>query len=503
MKKQIMALVALLSVLCAVPALAAQIRVFVADMNAVGVQNRDEMKATLQMLLSSRLNGERIMAVGSAAEADAVVTGTYVTIGKVFSIDALARTAAGKTLARAFVQGENQDELIPAVGKLADKLSAELVTIYGAGQFPAATASPMPPAQVPLAAPKTDFIKTEQQVRPAQAGEFIKPADYERGGSGGWQSKRLNGAANLMAIGKSLPDGSREIFLAEDRRLAYYRLGNEMKLVSETEFSNSEKILSIDTIEGSDNSLDIYVTIMRSEEPASQVWQLKGDKLMLVAEKLPYFFRTFSLAGGPKKLYAQSMGRDADFYGDVSEATRSGSQIALKNPIKMPRYADIYSFNQFRGNEGKTFTIAINPDGYLIVYDQNMDELWRSNDKFGGSELYFQKDDSANVRVTGDKLRWVYMNQRVQVTSKGEVLVGKNEGFWVLGNARAYKKGAVYSMVWNGSSLEEKWRTRDTQNYMPDYFYDEGRNELLILQTVQRPGVMGRGASALAIKKVE
>jgi hypothetical protein len=95
------------------------------------------------------------------------------------------------------------------------------------------------------------------------------------------------------------------------------------------------------------------------------------------------------------------------------------------------------------------------------------------------------------------------MNQRVQVTTKGEVLVGKNDGFWVMGDARMYKKGAVYNMVWNGSSLEEKWHTRDTQNYMPDYFYDEGRNELLILQTVQRPGITGRGASSLAIKKVE
>jgi hypothetical protein len=95
------------------------------------------------------------------------------------------------------------------------------------------------------------------------------------------------------------------------------------------------------------------------------------------------------------------------------------------------------------------------------------------------------------------------MNQRVQVTAKGEVLVGKNDGFWVIGDARTYKKGAVYNMVWNGSSLEEKWRTRDTQNYMPDYFYDEAKNELLILQTVQRPGFNTRGASALAIKKVE
>jgi hypothetical protein len=148
-------------------------------------------------------------------------------------------------------------------------------------------------------------------------------------------------------------------------------------------------------------------------------------------------------------------------------------------------------------------TLAINPDGYLIVYSPEQKELWRSNDKFGGSELYFLKEDIINVRVTGDKYRWIYMNQHIQVTSRGEILVGKNDGFWVLGNARSYKKGAVYNMVWNGSSLEEKWRTRDTQNYMPDFYFDEGRNELLLLQTVQRGGATGRGASSLSIKKVE
>jgi hypothetical protein len=503
MKKQLLTLVALFSLLCAVPAFATQLRVFVADMNAIGAQNRDDMKGTLQVLLSSRLNSDGIIAVGSASEADAIITGTYVTIGKVFSVDALARTVAGKTLARAFVQGEGQDELIPAMGKLADKLSVELGKIYLSGQAPAAAASAVLPARPALSAPKSDIIKNEQQVRSAPVGDFIKPREQEQGNTGGWLSKRLEGSANLVATGKTLPDGSRELFLAEDRRLSCYHQGKDMKLVAETELNVEEKILSLDTIEGNDGVLDIYVTVMRSEEPASQVWQLKGDKLVRVAENLPYFFRAFSLAGGPKKLYAQAMGRDTDFFGDVSEATRNGSKITLKNPINMPRYADIYSFNQFRDSDGKIFTIAINPDGYLIVYDQALNEVWRSNDRFGGSELYFQKDDNANVRVTGEKFRWVFMNQRVQVTSKGEVLVGKNDGFWVLGNARSYKKGSVYNLAWNGSSLEEKWRTRDTQNYMPDYYYDEARNELLILQTVQRPGVANRGASSLAIKKVE
>jgi hypothetical protein len=432
-----------------------------------------------------------------------VLTGTYVTIGKVFSVDALAKTAAGKTITRSFVQGESQDELIPAVGKLADKLSVELVRIYAEGQAPAAAAATVLPAQAPLSAPKSDIIKNEQQVRPAPAGEFIRPREQEQGNTGGWLSRRLDGVANLVATGKNLPDGSREIFLAEERRLSSYHQGKDMKLVAETEFGAEEKILSLDTIEGGDGTLDIYVTILRSEEPASQVWQLRGDKLVRVAEKLPYFFRTVSLAGGPKRLYAQAMGRDADFYGDVSEATRNGSNIVLKNPIKMPRYANIYSFNQFRDSEGKTFVIVINPDGYLMVYDQELRVVWRSNDRFGGSELYFQKEDTTSARLSGEKFRWVFMNQRIQVTSRGEVLVGKNDGFWVLGNARTYKKGAVYNLVWNGSTLEEKWRSRDTQNYMPDYYFDEGRNELLILQTVQRPGITGRGASSLAIKKVE
>jgi hypothetical protein len=276
-----------------------------------------------------------------------------------------------------------------------------------------------------------------------------------------------------------------------------------MKLVSEVELSAAEKILSLDTIESGDGSPDIYVTVIRSEEPVSQVWQVKEDRLVKVAEKLPYYFRAFSLGGGPKKLYAQAMGREDDFFGDVYEAVRSGDNVTLKNPIKMPRFGDIYSFNQLRDSDGKLLTVVINPDNYLIVYDQGLKELWRSNDKFGGSELFFQKEDLVNARVTGEKFRWIYMNQRVQVTAKGEVLVGKNEGFWVLGNARSYKKGAVYCLAWNGSSLEEKWRTRDTQNYMPDYWLDEARNELFILQTVQRPGVGSLGASSLAIKKVE
>lgn len=486
MKNCIILLALLLVQLTAVPSFAVQIRVYISDMTATGVQNRDEMKVILQTLLTSRLNGGGIVVVGSAAEADAEVSGSYISIGKIFSIDAVAKTSTGKAVARGFVQGGADDELIPAVGKLAEKLSIELLKIYSSGQSDAVAQQPSP-ASEPV----------------VPAGVFIKPRDQETAATPDWLSKRLTGAVNLMAVGKTMPNGSREIFLAEGQRLAYYRQGSDMKLVTEVELKSADKIISLDTLADGAGNLDIYVTIIRSGEPASQVWQVKGDKLILVAGKLPYFFRSVSLSGGPKKLYAQAMGRDDDFYGDVTEATLNGSAITLKNPLKLPRYGTIYNFNQFSDRDGKPFTVVINPDGYLIVHDQQLNELWRSNDKFGGSELYFQREDGVNVRVTGDKYRWIFMNQRIQVTSGGEIMIGKNDGFWVLGNARSYKRGAVHCLVWNGLSLEEKWRTRETQNYMPDYFFDVTRNELLILQTVQRAGIANRGASSLSIKKIE
>jgi hypothetical protein len=500
MKKFVLVCAAMLVSIVAIPAFAGQLRVFVADMNAVGVANKDEMKATLQTLLASRLNSDLIVSVSSASEADVLVTGTYVTIGKVFSVDALARTTGGKSLTRAFVQGENQDELIPSIGKLADKLSAELSKQYSAN--PAGVQSTLPYAPPPaISSQNKDIIRTEQ-IRRTETSEFIKPRDYEQGLNSGWVSKRIIGAANLIATGKTLSDGSRELFLAEARRISYFRQATDMKLVADAEFRNTEKIVSIDTIEVG-NSVELYVSMMRGDEVASQVWQVQGDKLVKLAEGIPYFLRAFSLPGSTKKLYAQGLGRELDFFGDVFEASRNGNSLTLKNPLSMPRYGNIYTFNQFRDSTGELFTVVINPDNYLIVYDKNKKELWRSNDKFGGSELYFQIEDPGNVRTTGDKFRWIFMNQRIQVTSKGEVIVGKNDGFWVLGNARSYKKGAVHCLLWNGSSLEEKWRTRETQNYMPDYFYDEGRNELMILQTVQRPGVSDRGASSMSIKKVE
>ncbi len=502
-------IIAILVLLVAVPAFAAPLRVYVGEFNAVGVQAKDDTKVVLQSLLASRLSGDKLLAVSSAAESDLVVTGTYIAIGKQYNIDAVAKTVAGQTVARTFVQGEGgQDALFAATGKLAEKLTTDLLKQQEAGAIQRAAQLP---AVLPVRPVNSDIVRSTPSVansdlQRVQQGDVIRPQAFYRGAPNKGEIKRLDGMFNLLAMGGTDADGKRLLFMAQDRTVQLIREG-ESRPITGFSLDVNSKVLSLDYVDaGSGGQSALFVTVVRGGEVASQVWELKNNRLIKVADDLPYFFRAIALAGGSVKMYAQEQGRKADrYYGDVYEVVLQGKKIVRKSKIPMPRYGNVYSFNQFKHPSGELLTVVYHEENYLIVYDKEQKELWRSNDAFGGSELFYKVEDDAMVSTTTDKYRWFFMNQRILVTKQQEILVGKNDGFWVLGNARMYKRGAVYSLYWNGAALEEVWRTKDTQNYMPDFAFDEARSELLLLQLTQREDVLMRskGASALQIKKVE
>lgn len=512
MKRLVLMLILLL---LALPAFAAgPLRVYVGEFNAVGVAAKDDTKAALQALLASRLGSDKLLAVSSASEAEVLVNGTYLTIGKQYNLDAVAKTAGGQTVTRSFVQGEGgQEALFGAVGTLAEKLSGELVKKSEAGSIPRlAVAVPPVVTAMPAKPQSTDIIRTATpqpqsgDLQRAPQGDIIRPQAFYRGAPNKGEIKRLDGMFNLLAMGGTDADGKRLIFMAQDRAVQLIREG-ETRAITGFGLGPNDKILAIDYVDADGSGKpELYVTMVKGDEVASQIWELKNNKLVKVADDIPYFFRAIALAGGPLKLYAQEQGRKADrYYGDVYEVVRQGKKIVKKAKIPMPRYGNIYSFNQFKHPSGELLTVVYHEENYLVVYDKEQHELWRSNDSFGGSELFYKVEDDAMINPTTDKYRWFFMNQRIIVTSQQEILVGKNDGFFVIGNARMYKRGAVYSLYWNGAALEEVWRTKDTQNYMPDFWFDESKSELLLLQLTQREDVLMRtkGATALQIKKVE
>lgn len=484
---------------------AAQIRVYVSEFAITGAANKDELKTTLQTLFASRLSNDSVLSVDSPVGADVLVKGSYIAFGKVFSLDAVAKDASGRVIARSFQQGESQDELIPAAGKLGQAMSAEIA----AKIKPDVVMVPQPVA-APVTVSASDVVRpsipqsASDVVKASTTSDIVKPQDLTRTASGGWMSQRLTGTLIGIAAGKKVDDNTRDFYIADEQALRLYRKGDALKLVAEVSFSPRERVLGVDSADlDRDGTPEAYVTIMDGESLSSQVWVAEKNSLKRIAAKLPYYFRGIALEGTNYTIYAQQMSTDADYYGDVYELVRNGDRFELKNPIKLPRFGYLYNFNQFRDSAGSSYTSVINEDGYLIIYSAAGEELWRSADKFGGSETYFKREDLSKVIVTGDPFRWIFMEQRITVSPAGELIVPKNEGMFVVGNNRAYKKSSLYAFSWNGSSLDEIWHTKQSQNYLADYVYEPGAKEIVALEVVKKEGLLNKGTSIVTVKRLE
>ncbi|GFO68930.1 hypothetical protein GMLC_25090 [Geomonas limicola] len=487
MKRSLFAVLLLVCV-SLIPSLAsaAPIKAYVSEFAVTPTDNAG-LKKTLQTLLASRIASESIVPVASAQEADVVVQGNYTQLGKVFSLDVVAKQSE-RTLVTVFEQGESQDELIPALSRIASKVKAGVAQNFQAAPAKAPVAAPVPAppvVQTPYGA------AAQQSAEPGVIGVTT------------WVSQRLANAQEGLAIANEGPQG-REYFVAEAHALRLYRQEKTLKLLAEVELTKRGKVIAIDTL-GPDQGGNprVFVTIIDGEAPSSQIYSYQDGKLKLVAEKLPYMFRAIALDGGPVKMYAQEMSLTDDYYGDLYEIVEKDGKIEKVKAIKLPRWANLYNYNSVPGPEGKSYPVITSPDGYLIVYSDTGEELWRSSERFGGSETYFQREDDKSIRSTFDKMRWRFLDQRVYTTKEGEVVVPQNAGFFVIGNSRSYSKYSVFGFAWTGSSLEERWRTKQSQNYLADFVFKPATRELLLLEVVQKEGVFSKGGSAVRVMKLD
>ena len=498
----------LLVVITSTAAHAAPLKVAVPEFRVTGAANKDELKSTLQSLLASRLGGDTLLVVEPGDSPDLTVTGTYIAFGKVFSLDARVANSSGKVVGRAFEQGESADDIIPAVTRLAQKIGAEIskvgTTLTAA---PVVTKTPLHlPLATPVVIPNPEVVRPLAVTSKKLEGDIIRPeAATAKAIDSGMIGQRLEGVIIAVAEGKRNAGGERELIAALAGEIRLYLQGNELKLQNRVkDFTASEKIIAIDSADlDNDGTLEIYVTALRGEELSSRVYLLENGSFRRIAADLPWFFRAMALKGGAKKVYAQQMGREDDYYGGLYEVVKKGTKFTLENQTKLPRFANLFNLNQLVDRDGKTLLLVIHPDNYLLVYDEQGELLWKSSDRYGGSETYFSRDDSQNQRTTGSKSRRSFLEQRITVTKSGTVIIPKNEGYFVVGDSRSFTKNSIYAFAWNGAALDELWHTKLSQNYLADYLYDADNKELLVVEVVKKEGVTDKGASAVSIKKVE
>jgi len=489
MKKGYFFIILLLNLVFLQAARAEQIRAFVAEFKIVGAEHPAEMKGLLPDLLGSRLNVGQILIVETRAAADIVVEGRYTMAGNLFSIDAVASNAAGKVVSRAYVEGENQGQLLPAVGKLASKLAAQI------------TASVNPKTKTEEAQAVITTLPTSSP-RPSSVDIITEQTGAPAGGAR-WLSQRLVGSYSGMAPGRRFENGERELYVVNGRALKLFRQGKDLQLVAEVSFKVGEQVLGVDSADlDGDGNPEVYLTIFNGDALVSQVWIVKDNSLVRIADKLPYYFRNIAMEGQKGTLFAQEMSLRSDYFGDVREVVRTGAAYTLGNPVKLPRGAMLYNFNRFKDGNGNLLFALLNEDGHLFVHAANGEELWRSKEKYGGTEQFFKRKDLSDVKYGSEPYRWIFLQQRIFVTQEGEIVVPQNSGSWNTGYSRTYSNSRLIGFSWNGSSLERKWHTQENENYLADYYYDPLQQELVTLEVVKHEGMFDKGASIISIRKV-
>ncbi|NJD91903.1 MAG: VCBS repeat-containing protein [Geobacter sp.] len=459
------------------------LRTYIGSFNAVGTPNGAELKTLLPALLLSRLDPEVFTAVDRRDAAEAEITGSYVVFGKTFTLDATVKTIGGNLLAKGFEQGEREDDAPAALGKLAATLGKGVA----AGQAKVATARQPQPAIAP-AAPSMPVTQAA-----ADQGRLFRET---------WNSSPLDGALVAIACGKKLPSGERELFVASNRALFYYRLGNELKKIATAELPANTQIIALDAADiDNDGNMEIFVTAIDRETLASRVLTTAGDSLKTVAADLPYYFRSLTLSGSDRKIYAQQMSMESDFYGPVSEVVKSGDKFTTIRPLRLPENANIYTVSSLKQGTDSGFTV-ISSEGLLTALAPNGEQLWQSSDRFGGSETHFKREAEPSRSSSGDGFRWIFLQQRLYRTADGALLLPRNDGAMVAGNMRSFSKHSFHLLQWSGATFRELGQSSVRPGYLADYCFDPSSGELITLEVTQKEGLLTRGKSAISVVKV-
>ncbi|MSN25337.1 MAG: VCBS repeat-containing protein [Geobacter sp.] len=484
---------------------AAPLKTYVSEFSVVGAPNKDELKVSLQGLLASRLNPDRTQLVENQDKAELLLSGSYAMFGKMFSVDVLLKNALTGSLTKVFEQGETQDDLIPAFGRLAQKIDLELAKTQQPTEAAAKTLPAPIPAVATAAAPANSYkIAAPIPIPVAEQSYVVKTGGPGRNTPGSWMSDPISGVFSSIALGRTLPSGEREIFVASEHSIIYLRKGTELKQIAEIAIPVPARILAIDTADlDHDGTPEIYVSIVDRKTVSSRVYQASEKGFELVADGQPWLFRGIGLDLRDRKIFAQGVTSDGEYFNEIFEIAKSGQNFKATNSRTLPRTGNIFNFTTFRDTKGADKLAIVDEDGYLAIYAADGSELWKSSDKYGGSETSFNYESVAQLRAKGDKYRWNFLEQRIMPLPGGVLIIPRNEGTFSVGNNRSYNKHSLFGLEWSGAILREIWHTRLTPSYLADYAYDSATNEVVLLEVVQKAGLFVSGKTAVSTNKLD
>lgn len=381
-------------------------------------------------------------------------------------------------------------------------------------------APPAPAVAVPVAAPQpaapaaSGIVPAPVPAPPAPAEGIVRTGIVRREDTatqGIWASPSVREELVSIEVADFDGDGQIEAALAYPHEIAIARLaGGSYQIIDTVDLGHTTRALRLDGADlDGDGRTELYLTAAFGQDLASAVIVEKGGTYQFVHRDLSWYFRAVALPGVGRTLLAQRSGTGTeDFVGPVFRVVPSGESLGEGQPLALPPKVNLFGFLPLADRaSNRTLFARLSEYGYLQVLDAGGEKLWESSDKYGGSETYIERIDPMQNPASGDNTRNLFLAQRLEVGSNGEILVPANEGIRGFARFRSYKDSRLVSFAWDGKDLREVWHTQKQKGYLADFRLadvdNDGEKEIVQALVSAGSGLSGYRKSSLYVFEMQ
>ena len=478
--------------------------------------------------------------VGGKLRADYVLFGSLTVFGDSVSIDSKMVNVTGNDEPFVFfTQTQGMGMVIPKINQYATDINEQ---VFGRGaktvqrapveQAPVVAPVPVPQQQPPAydqrshpeklaqeamgetqqaaaSSGQTDVPKSAAivpaQAGVAQSGARIIPNEF-------WKSGNYKLLFNGLAAGDVDGDGRLEIVaITSDTVLVYRYEQNRLIQVNKVEASFFNNFVGVDVADINGNGrAEIFVSGLNAQrnQANSYVFEFDGQAYKTLVENSRSFFRVIDTPDQGPILCGQHIQKAGDPWGNsIDRMVWQAGNYEPQDKILSSGRANVLGIALGDvQNNGQETVVSLDKVDRFRLFEPPGSEFWRSEDKFGGSTLFYvgpQIDrDAENRQFLPMRIYILDLNQ----DGKKEVLVASNHG--PTGRSfklfRKYTKGSFAILKWDGLGLFSTQETRKISGFVRDFavadFDGDGRKELIaaIVQSEGRVATTSPKSSIIA-----
>ncbi|MBI5556641.1 MAG: VCBS repeat-containing protein [Deltaproteobacteria bacterium] len=439
--------------------------------------------------------------LGSALQADYLLSGVLTSIGKSISLDAKLYPINGaKPVETFYASAATEDDIISAVDSLAwdiaEKSFGKQRPVAKSSQQQGAVSAPTAQQQAPALPTGQGQLQNEnpayrtahpdRQFMSNSPGGGASPLVYPTaitGTFGFTKTQNLNFSMQGLDIGDIDGDGQQDVVIASRNKIiAYHLVNNRLVPFGEMEIQSRFKIISLELADINGNGKEeIYATGVDWITPDSLGAEWQGKEFTYLFKGAKWYVRPMHVPGPGLMLAGQRSAIDEAFTPGIYQVSVNADTLQQAEKLPVPDSLNLFDFSLADlDGDGKTEVIALDNFDKLKVLETSGKLLWKSDESYGGTLKYVGGEDPAaktdkETLETRVKNR-VYIHSRIIVEDVNndnlpDIVVNKNldSASRVLENMKNYPSGEMHALAWNGIGLTDLWRTRKIDGYVASY----------------------------------